>query len=330
MPTSSSSSRGLREGFAELDTVSREVRSGDFALIDIKGYDGDAIVDSASAPDYLYEVGSKGGPPELDGELVGNKPGVILKFNSTLPDAAGELAGKQLSFTVLLKEVKAKKLPALDDEFAKTVGEFDSLDELKDELKDRLEGAKDQMVQDEIRGMVLEALVDASDLDAPEPLVEQEFNHRLEHLEEDLTKAGMTMADYETQTNSTELEIRSEMRTSIARGIKAELLLEQVAREQTIDVTEEDIGRELAIAAARSGQDVQELAKQVVESGRLSSVAADIMRRKALDYVVEHATIEGLEKKPDGINPAAEATDVETEPGNTAEPDQTEPTDDQT
>ncbi len=320
----------LREGFAELETVSREVRSGDFALIDIKGYDGDAIVDSASAPDYLYEVGSKGGPPELDGELVGNKPGAILKFNSTLPDAAGDLAGKQLSFTVLLKEVKAKKLPALDDEFAKTVGEFDSLDELKDELKDRLEGAKDQMVQDEIRGMVLEALVDASDLDAPEPLVEQEFNHRLEHLEEDLTKAGMTMADYETQTNSTELEIRSEMRTSIARGIKAELLLEQVAREQTIDVTEEDIGRELAIAAARSGQDVQELAKQVVESGRLSSVAADIMRRKALDYVVEHATIEGLEKKPDGINPAAEATDVETEPGNTAEPDQTEPTDDQT
>lgn len=294
----------LRERFAELETVSREAREGDFVLIDIKAYKGDELVDSASAPDYLYELGSETGPPELEGEVIGNKPGAILKFTSTMPEVAGELGGQQLSFTVLLKEVKAKKLPAFDDDFAKTVGEFDSLDELKAELRERLEAAKDQMVKDEIRGRVLEALVDASDLDAPEPLVEKEFDHRLHHLEEDLKRAGMSMADYEIQTNSTELEIRGEMRTSIARGVKAELLLEQIAREQKIDVTDEDIGRELAIAAARSGQDIKELAKQVVESGRLSSVAADIMSRKALDYVVENATIEG-------VNPDNQETDEE-------------------
>jgi trigger factor len=288
----------LREGFAELETVSREARGGDFVLIDIKGYKGEEMVDSASAPDYLYELGSNTGPPELDREVVGNKPGSILKFNSTMPEGAGEMAGETISFSVLLKEVKAKKLPALDDDFAKTVGEFDSLDDLKAELHDRLEGARAQMAKDELRGLVLEALVDASDLDAPVKLVDQEFEHRLHHFEEDLSKAGMTMADYEAQVGSTELEIRADMRSSISRGIKAELLLEQVAREQNVDVTEEDIGRELAIAAARSGQDVQELAKQVVESGRLSSVAADIMRRKALDYVIESATIEGVNPDP--------------------------------
>ena len=224
----------LREGFAELETVSREARKGDFVLIDIKAYKGDELVDSASAPDYLYELGSETGPPELEGEVIGNKPGAILKFTSTMPEGADELGGQQLSFTVLLKEVKAKKLPALDDDFAKTVGEFDLLDELKAELRERLEAAKDQMVKDEIRGRVLEALVDASDLDAPEPLVEKELEHRLHHLEEDLKRAGMSMAGYEIQMNSTELEIRAEMRTSIARGVKAELLLEQIAREQKI------------------------------------------------------------------------------------------------
>ncbi len=294
--------RRLSEGFAELETVSREARGGDYVLIDIKGYLGDEIVDSASAPDYLYELGSNSGPPELDREVTGNKPGAILKFTSEMPEGAGDVAGKTLSFTVLLKEVKAKKLPPLDDDFAKTVGEFDSLDELKSELRERLEASKDQMVKDELRGRVLEALVDSSDLEAPEKLIDQEFEHRIHHLEEDLQKAGMTMADYEGQIGSTELEIRTDMRTSIGRGIKAELLLEQVAREQEIEVTEEDISRELAIAAARTGQDIQELAKQLIETGRLSSVAADIMRRKALDYVIENATIEGINRASEGAD----------------------------
>ncbi|HZA19752.1 MAG TPA: trigger factor [Actinomycetota bacterium] len=279
----------LRDRFAELETVGREARRGDFVLIDLKGYEGDQLVDGASAPDYLYEVGSRTGPPKLDEELEGNRPGAILKFNDSIPE--GELAGRELSFTVLVKEVKAKKLPVLDDEFAKTVGEFDSLEELREDLRERLVDVKRQMVEEEIRTRVLEALIDAADLDPPEKLVEAEFDHRLHHLEEDLGRAGMSIAQYAQAAEQTELELRADLRRSVSRSVVAELLLEQIAREAEIEVTEEDLGRDIAVAAARSGQDPSEVAKQLAESGRLGSVAADIMRRKALDYVVEHVNI---------------------------------------
>jgi trigger factor len=281
----------LRDRFAELDTIGREVRRGDFALIDLKGYVHEELVEGASAPDLLYEVGSRTGPPKLDEELEGNRPGAILKFNDVLP--AGEMAGQELTFTVLLKEVKAKKLPELDDDFAKTVGEFESLDALKEDLRTRLADVKKQMAADELRAAVLEELVRASDLEAPEKLVEHEFEHRLAHFEEDLTNANMSMADYLKQAGLTELELRKDIRDNAVRSVKAELLLEQVARDKEISIEQDDLGREVAYAAARTGTDPGELAKQLAASGRLGSVAADIMRRKALDYVVEHVNLAG-------------------------------------
>jgi trigger factor len=276
----------LRDRFAELETIGREVRRGDYVVIDIKAYIHDQLVEDSSAPDLLYEVGSRTGPPRLDEELEGNRPGAILKFTATPIDS-----DQELSFTVLLKEVKAKVLPTLNDDFAKTVGEFDSLDELRDDLRTRLEPVKRQMVDEEIRGRVLEAFVTAADLDPPERLVEAEFNHRLEHLEEDVKRAGMTVASFAEGSQTTELELRRDLRTGAARSVKAELLLEQVARDAEVDVTEEDIGREVAVASARTGTEPEELAKQLMSSGRLSSLAADIMRRKALDHVVEHVNV---------------------------------------
>jgi trigger factor len=281
----------LRDRFAELETVGREARRGDFTLIDLKAYRHDELVDGASAPDYLYELGSGGGPPRLDDELQGSRPGVILKFNDTMPAAAGELAGQELSFTVLVKEVKAKKFPDLNDDFAKTVGAFESLEELRDDLRDRLASVKRAMVDEEIRARALEALVDAAELEPPSTLVEGEFEHRLEHFEEDLQRAGLTIAQYGEQAGSTELEIRSDLRSGAARSVTAELLLEQVARDANLKVEEDDVGREVAVAAARTGQDPGELAKQLVEGGSLGSVVADIMRRKALDYIVEHVNV---------------------------------------
>lgn len=275
----------LAERFAELETVSREARMGDMVLIDLNGSMNGEPVEGASVPDYLYEVGSRSGPPKLDEELQGSPAGAILKFNDVLP--SGSNAGQELSFTVLVKEVKAKKLPALDDEFAKTVGDFDSLEALREDLRVRLADIKKGIVAEQVSSMVLEVFVDASDLEPPERLVEAEFEHRLSHFEADLKQAGLTMAAYERHAELTELEIRRDMRAQAARSIKAELLLEEVARTQNIEVTDEDIGRELAVAAARAGRDIKEVAEQVVSSGRLSAIAADILRRKALDFVVQ-------------------------------------------
>jgi trigger factor len=280
----------LRDRFAELESVSREVRRGDFALIDLKGHRHDELVEGAGAPDLLYEVGSRTGPPKLDEELEGNRPGAILKFSDTVPEGA-ELAGEDISFTVLLKEVKTKKLPPLDDEFAKTVGEFDTLDDLKDDLRTRLADVKKELVEEEIRMSALTALVDAAELQAPEKLVEEEFKHRIEHLEHDLSHAGLTMDDYTRRAGLTELEIRRDVRAQAGRSVKAELLLEEIARQQSIEVADEDLGREIAMLAARAQKEPKEIAQELARTGRVRAMAADIMRRKALDYLVEHVNV---------------------------------------
>jgi trigger factor len=284
----------LRDRFAELETVGRPARRGDFALIDLKGYRHDQPVDDASAPDLLYELGSRSGPPKLDDELEGSRPGAILRFNDEVALSNGGQGDiEELSFTVLVKEVKSKKLPPLDDDFAKTAGEFESLDALKDDLRARLVDVRRQIAQEELRALVLERMVDATQLDAPDKLVETEFDHQLQHLQEDLQRAGLTLEDYARETQATELEIRRDVRARAVRSIKAELVLEEIARREDIGVDEEEIGREIAIAAARAQRDPKEIAKQLVESGRVSAVAADIMRRKALDHVVEHVNVSG-------------------------------------
>jgi trigger factor len=287
----------LRDRFAELETVSREARRGDHVLIDLKGYRHDQPVEGASAPDFLYEIGSRSGPPKLDDELEGNRAGAILKFTDEIhihgPDEPehDHSSRDEISFTVLLKEVKTKRLPNLDDEFAKTVGEFDTLEELKTDLKTRLGEVKEGLVQEETRASALEVLIEASDLEPPEKLVEAEFQHRLDHFEADLKQAGLTMDDYGRHAQLTELEIRRDVRAQAARSVKAELLLEEIARQQQVEVSEEDLTREIAIAAAQSQKDPQEVARNLVESGRVRALAADIIRRKALDYVLEAVTV---------------------------------------
>jgi trigger factor len=289
----------LRDRFAELESVSREVRRGDYVLIDLKGHRHGELVEGASAPDFLYEVGSRSGPPKLDDELTNERPGAILKFTDSVHiHKEGEpehdhSSREDISFTVLLKEVKAKKLPALDDDFAKTVGEFDTLDELREDLRTKLGEVKQDMVQQEIRGQTLEALVEAATIEAPERLVEEEFEHRLSHFKDDLGKAGLDVASYAAQTDSTELEVRRDIRTQAARSVQAELLLEEVARREDIQITDEEIGREIATAAVQAGTDPKKLAEDLAKAGRLGAVAADIMRRKALDHVVASVNVIG-------------------------------------
>jgi len=288
----------LRDRFAELEPAGRAARRGDFVLIDLNGYQNDQPVEGATAPDYLYEIGSGNGPPKLDAELEGERAGSILKFTDSVHIHTEDEPEhdhshmEEINFTVLVKEVKAKKLPPLDDEFAKTVGEFDSLDELKDDLRGRIAEMKEQMAQDQLRSLVLEALVDAVQVDPPDKLVEEEFGHRLEHFEADLRQHGMTIDDYGRQAQLTELEIRRDIRDQVTRAIKAELILEQVAKEAELGVEDDEIGQEIALAAMRSGRDPKEVAEQVVKSGRLGTVAADVLRRKALDHVIQNIDVE--------------------------------------
>ena len=307
----------LRDRFAELETIGRAARKGDFVVIDLKGYRGEELVEGVSAPDLLHEIGSGQGPPKLDDEVEGSKPGDIMKFTDTVGEGTGEPAGSgatsdgpqetmEVSFTVLVKEVKAKKLPELDDEFAANVGEFETLDELKDDLRQRLGEYQRQVAEQQVRNLVLERFVEAAELKAPERLVDDEVKHRMEHVEQDLASAGVTLEQYAEQTGSTELEVRSEVREQAAQSVKAELLLEEVVRRADIKVDDDDLGREIAYLSAQTNTEPGELAKELASSGRLRGLVADIMRRKALDHVVEQVNVVGLEPQTETIDDSAE------------------------
>ena len=288
----------LRDRFAELESVGREAKRGDFVLIDLNGSQNGQPVEGATAPDYLYEIGSGTGPPKLDGEVEGERPGAILKFTDSVHIHTDDEPEhdhshmEEINFTVLLKEVKAKKLPPLDDEFAKTVGEFDTLDALREDVRGRIAEMKEQMAQDELRRLALDALVEAVEVEPPEKLIEDEFQHRIQHFEADLQQHGLTMEEYGRQSELTELEIRRDIREQVARSLRAELILEQIAKEAEIKVDDDEIGQEIALAAMRSGRDPKEVAEQVVRSGRLGTIAADVLRRKALDHVVENIDVQ--------------------------------------
>jgi len=281
----------LRERFAELETVSRAAREGDYVVLDLHAAVHGEEIPEATRPDHLYAVGSGEFGDKLDAELAGKRAGEILAFNDTLGPGAGDRAGQEVSFRVLVKEVKGKKLPEADDEFAKVASEFDTLEELKAELREQLQRNRERSADADVRDRVLQAMIDSVDVDLPDPLVDEEVQHRIVHAQERAEQAGMTLTQLLETQGFDELRFRADARDHAIRAIKADLVLEAVARQEGIEVTAEEIGREIGSLAAAIGREPKDLAKSLNRSGQVVALAGDIIRSKALDLLVEHADI---------------------------------------
>jgi trigger factor len=290
----------LRERFAELDVVERPARKGDYVLADVRAYVNDRDIPEATRPGFLSEVGSEELVPELDGELEGKRKGDILKFNAVLPEKFGpELAGQEVSFQILVKEVKAKKLPAADDEFAKTASEFDTLAELREDVRTKLRAVKEAESRAAVRDMVLSRVLESVDVDLPERLVDEETERRVRNAQERAERAGITLQDALASQGWDELRFRSDARGHAVRALKADLVLEAVARQEQLDVTQEDLQREFRAFAEASGRDVREVRRILERSGQVRSLAGDIIRTKALDLLVESADVASEEVSGD-------------------------------
>lgn len=282
----------LRERFASLDTVERPAQNGDFALADIKGFFHEEEIANATAADMLYEVGSGGIVPELDAEILGKKPGDILKFDATLPEHFGEAwGGKQVNFQVLVKEIKQKNLPALDDEFANTASEFDTLAELRGDLKERIGAIKAGAADAEVKSRMINRLVDTVPVVVPEPMIDEEASYRMRRFFDQLRQAGVSLDDYLASSETTEETIEADIRKQSERSVAAQLILEEVAKREELQISDEEMAAEIARLAQASGSKPDDLRKQLEKSGRVGSVAGDILRRKALDLVVDKADI---------------------------------------
>jgi trigger factor len=300
----------LRERFAELDVVSRPARPGDYVLADVRATVHGEEIPEATRVGYLGEVGSEELVPELDKELEGKRKGDILKFNAALPEKFGpQLAGKEVTFTTLVKEIKAKKLPAADDEFATTVSEFDSIQQLRDDIRTKLGALKEAESRAMIRDLVLQKLVDSVDVELPEKLVDEETEHRVENARARIERQGGTLEDVLAQQGWDELRFRSDARGHATRALKADLVLEAVARAESLQVTKEDLDSELKALAQAMGRDPKEVRKLVEQSGQVTSLAGDIIRSKALDFLVEAADVGSMDSHVTAPEPSHDQGD---------------------
>jgi trigger factor len=307
----------LRDRFAELEPVGRPTQQGDFVTVDLTVRKGGETLEQASRTDYLYFVGSGEVGEKLDVELVGSKPGAILKVTDSLPKRFGEeLAGAAVEVTALVKDVKARRLPDANDDFAKTASEFDTLAELREDLRTRLAELKEREANAAVRDSILEAMIDRVQVDLPESLIEEETEHRIAHAREQAERMGTNLEEMLKIQGWDEARLQEDSRMHAIRAITSDLVLEGIARSASLEVTAEELGAEIAILAQAYGREPKAVAKQLERSGQVVTLAGDIIRGKALDLLVERADIKTEE--PDADRSPEPADGSETSPTETS------------
>jgi trigger factor len=304
----------LRERFADLEDKSGPVADGDYASIDIKGYVHDEVIDALSATDFLYEIGSGMLVPKLDDELRGTKAGDILKFNDTLPERFGERAGEEVAFQVLVKEGKRKVLPEPTDDWASEVSEFETMDELRADARQRLELYTKVQAQMLVRDKVLEAATDLVEVDVPDALVAQEMESRLHDLAHRLEAEGATIPQYLQATGQEQEAFVAGVREGSTAAVKADLALRAVVAQEGIEASDEDLEREITRLAERMDEKAEKVRRDLEQRGLVEAVRSDIARGSALKFLVDRATV--VDESGNAVDltlPAGQSTDDEQE-----------------
>ncbi len=302
----------LRERFGRLQPVSRPAARGDFVLMDIRAYQHDQEVPGTSARDLGYLLGSEMIVPELDRALEGARSGDILKFNAVLPPGFGEWAGREVTFQVLVKEVKERVLPPLDDDFARTASEFETVEELKADIYRRIREVKEERYQRELERRALSTLLEAVEVPLPESMVERELDYRSRRFGAELGQVGIDLDEYTRATGRTPEEVREGLREEARVAVKARLLLEELARQEQIEVSEEEVEEEIARRAEARGAEPDEYRRELERRGALGLVAGDIILSKALQVLASRVTVKGtgagvLQAREEGSAPEGKA-----------------------
>lgn len=305
----------LRERFATLEPVARPARVGDHVLVSISGVRGSEPVPEASADDTLYEIGDpEQTDSELDRNLLDAKAGAILKFTDTLGADYGERAGQQVAFTAIVKEVKTRRLPDLDDAFVAEASEFETVDELREALREHLAAEKLAQSRTALRGRVVEAVSELVDVPLPPSMVAGELAYRLEQVDRQAAQYGMARDEFLAAAGLSNEQMLKEFESAARKAVKAQLVVEAVAREAGIELDREDLRTEVTQQAAQLGRDPNEFAELMGQPEGVSALIGHAYRRKAVDHLV--ASVQVLSGPPATDAPSTEPAD----PGDDAAP----------
>lgn len=269
------------------------IEKGDIAVIDFTGYIDEVPFEGGEGKDYSLEIGSKTFIDTFEDQLIGLKVGEEKDVNVTFPENYGreELNGKPAVFKIAVKEIKVKEVPALDDEFAKEVSEFDTLEELKASTRAKQEEANNAREKTEFQEAVVEAACAKAEVSIPQVMVEKEIDMMLKDLEMRLQYQGLDIESYYQYTNNTEAKVREYMKETAEKRVKTELVLEQLVKEENIVATEEEIREKALEMVKQYGSNEPEKLVDAIIGTQGQYLTTQIVNEKAIEFLVNNSKV---------------------------------------
>ncbi len=284
--------KAVQKRNARMILVERPAQEGDTVLFDYAGFVGDEQFEGGTAERQELVLGSGMFIPGFEEQLVGATPGEKRDVKVTFPEEyhAEELAGKEAVFHCLVHEIKEEQLPELDDEFAKDVSEYDTLEELKQANRERLESYAKMSAENQMKDAAIAKVVDANEVDVPAAMVEDEINRMIGELNQQLRYQGLTIEQYIQLTGKSMAEFREEVRPEAEKAVKTRIILMGVVDAEKLEVSAEEIEDELNKMAAQYQMTADKI-KEMIGIENLTFLQKDLQVRKAIDLIYDKAKI---------------------------------------
>jgi trigger factor len=286
----------MRDRFATLETVERAAQDGDHLVMDYVGtIDGEPF-EGGEGRDQLLELGSGRLIPGFEDQLKGVSAGETRTVNVTFPEDYGDHGGAEASFEVNTKEVKAKRLPELDDEFAAQAVGLDSLQELRDDIAKQLSEADERAIEREFEDAVLSAAVAEAQIEVPGKLVHARAHEMLDQMLSALARQGISKEAYLTISGKDEEALAHDAEPEAEQAIKREAVLNAVVEAESIEASEEELLEAVTASAERDGTKPEKLLERLRKAGRLDRLREDVATRKAIELLVSEAKAISVEQ----------------------------------
>ena len=286
---------------SRLVSVERAVKKGDTADIDFEGFDNGVAFDGGKGENFDLEIGSGSFVPGFEEQLIGMKAGEEKDIDITFPENyTPELAGKPVVFHVKVNEVKVKEVPAVDDEFAKDVSEFDTLKELKADIKKKMTAERTEAAQRAFEDVLMAKVAEGVEAEIPHEMVELQAERMMEQFKQQLAAQGIPFDQYLKMTGTTEADFRKQADGPAAEQVKMDLAVEAIIKAEGLEATDEDVENELKNVAEKYGMDLETVKKYL----RPEDVKEQVIREKAVKVVADSAV---------AVAPAEEKAELEAE-----------------
>ena len=276
----------MAERNSRLQSVERAVKKGDTATIDFEGFDNGVAFDGGKGENFDLEIGSGSFVPGFEEQLIGMKAGEEKDIDITFPENyTPELAGKPVVFHVKVNEVKVKEVPAIDDEFAKDVSEFDTLKELKADLKKKITAERKEAAQHAFEDALMKKVADGIECEIPQEMIDLQADRMLDGFKQQMASQGIPFEQYLQMTGSTEAEFKAQAYGPAAEQVRMDLAVEAIIKAEGLDASEEEIEAEIKNVSEKYGMDLETVKKFLPAE----QVKEQVVREKVIKLVADSA-----------------------------------------